>query len=121
MKAFFAIFILSWVLTLFMPWWALFIPAIIIGSWLLNRGFMAFIIGFCGSGLAWYVQAYYVHFFNEGILTTRIADMMGIGSPWVVLLITFAIGGIPGGFGALTGYIIKINLKRPAVKAAAGN
>jgi len=121
MKAFFSILIFSWVLTLFMPWWSLFIPAILIGAWLLNRGLTAFIIGFFGSGLAWFIHAFYIHFSNDGILTTRIADMMGAGSPWVMLLLTFIIGGIPGGLGAITGCLIKMNLKRRAVPDTAAN
>lgn len=120
MKAFFGILIFSWVLTLFMPWWSLFISAIFFGIWLINGGFMAFIVGFSGSGLAWFLQAFYIHLSNDGILTSRIAEMMDLGSPWLVLLITFIIGGIPGGLGALTGYLMKINLKRTAVPEAAG-
>lgn len=121
MKAFIFIFLSSWILTLFMPWWTLFIPAIIVGIWLINRGLAAFIIGFCGSGFAWFFHALYIHLSNDGILTSRIADMMGLGSPWLILLITCMIGGIPGGLGALTGYLLKTNLKRQEIpKPAAG-
>jgi hypothetical protein len=119
MKAFFGILIFSWILTLFMPWWALFFPALLIGAWLINRGLPAFLIGFCGAGLAWFMQAFYIHLSNDGILATRIADMMGAGSPLLVLLITFIIGGIPGGLGALAGYLVKINLKRQQLQGVA--
>jgi hypothetical protein len=120
MKAFFGILIFSWVLTLFMPWWSLFIPALLIGAWLINRGLTAFLIGFCGTGFAWFIQAFYIHLTNDGILTGRIGDMMGAGSPLLVLFITFIIGGIPGGLGALTGYLVKINLKRQHLQGVAG-
>jgi len=107
MKAFIAILFFSWIVSLYLPWWGVFIPAIIFGAWLLNRSLTAFITGFLAVGLAWFLHALFIHFANDGILSTRIADMMGVGSPWVVLLITFLIGGIPGGLGTLAGYLFK--------------
>lgn len=119
MRAFLAILLFSWIFTLFLPWWGVFIPAFIFGVWLLEKGFKAFLTGFTGTGLAWFFQALYVHIANDAILSTRVAEMLGAGSPWVVLLITFLIGGLPGGLGALTGYLIKINLKKTPASAAA--
>lgn len=72
-------------------------------------------IGFTGTGLSWFLHALFIHFANDAILSTRMAEMTGAGSPWIILFITFLIGGIPGGLGTLTGYLLKINLKPPAV------
>lgn len=110
MKEFVIVLFLSWLFTLFFPWWGVLIPTFITGIWLLNGSFRAFIIGFSGAGLAWFFQALYIHIANEGILSSRIAEMMGVGSPWVVLLITFIVGALAGGIGALTGYLLKVNL-----------
>ena len=119
MKAFLAILILSWIGTLFLPWWILFIPAFFFGAWLSEHGLIAFLAGFTGAGFAWFLQALYIHIANDAIITTRIAEMMGLGSPWVVLLLTFLIGALPGGVGALTGYLLKINLKKTPDSVAA--
>lgn len=111
MKAFIAILFFSFLISLYLPWWALIIPAFIFGIWMLEREFQAFFIGFAAAGFAWFLHAAVIHFLNDAILSTRIAEMMGAGSPWVVLLITFLTGGILGGLGALTGMLLKVNLK----------
>ena len=111
MITFIAFFFFSFLVSLFLPWWALIIPAFIFGIWLLERGIQAFFVGFLATGLAWFIQGVYIHFLNDAILSSRIAEMMGVGSPWLVLLLTFLIGGILGGLGALTGLLLKVNLK----------
>ena len=113
MKGFVLILFFSWLFTLFFPWWGVVIPTLIIGAWLLNGSITAFLIGFFGAGFAWFFQALYVHIANDGLLSSRIAEMMGVGSPWVVLLITFLVGALAGGMGALTGYQLKVNLRKP--------
>lgn len=120
MRAFLSIFLACWLFNLFLPWWGSVIPALFIAAWMLDKSLAGFMIGFLGSGFAWLVQAGYIHVANQGILTTRIADMMGIGSPLVVLLITFLIGGILGGVSAMTGVLIKQNLLNPQNLEATG-
>lgn len=112
MKGFVLVLFFSWLFTLFFPWWGVLIPTFIIGIWFLNGSFTAFMTGFLGAGFAWFFQSLYVHIGNDGILSGRIAEMMGVGSPWIVLLITFVVGAVAGGVGALTGYLLKVNLKK---------
>lgn len=111
MRAFIAILFFSWLLTVFLPWWGIVIPGLIFGAWLLRGGFKAFITGFFACGLAWFLQALYIDIANESILSTRIAEMMGTGSHWIILLATFLIAALVGGFATLTGYFIKAVLK----------
>lgn len=107
MRAFIAILFFSWLLTIFLPWWGLIIPCLIFGAWLLNSGGRAFLIGFFAGGLAWFLQALYIDFANESVLSARIAEMMGIGSHWIILLATFLIAAVLGGLATLTGYFLK--------------
>ncbi len=58
-------------------------------------------------GFAWGVHAFYIHIANEGILTARIAEMIQIGSPYIIILFTFLIGAVIGGLGTTTGYYFK--------------
>lgn len=111
MRAFFAILFFSWLLTVFLPWWGIVIPCFIFGAWLIEAGGRAFLIGFFAGGLAWFLQALYIDIANESILSTRIAEMMGVGSHWIILLATFLIAALPGGFATLTGYFLKAVLK----------
>lgn len=111
MRPFLGIFFLCWFFTLFLPWWSVLIPAVLFGAWLLEKSFQAFMIGFSAAGLAWFVQAFYIHLANDAILSTRIAETLSVGSPWILLLITFFIGGILGGLGTLLGVQVKYLLK----------
>jgi len=98
-------------MTLFLPWWGITVPCLIFGAWLLQSGGYAFLIGFFSGGLAWFLQALYIDIANESILSSRIAEMMGVGSHWIILLATFLIAGILGAISTLTGYFLKSVLK----------
>lgn len=111
MRPFLSIFFLCWFFTLYLPWWSVLIPAILLGAWLLEKSLHAFLIGFSAAGLAWFAQVFYIHIANDAILSTRIAETLGVGSPWILLLITFFIGGILGGMGTLLGVQCKQVLK----------
>lgn len=113
MRSFSAILILTWFLNLFLPWWSAVLPAIVIGMWLLDGAFKAFFTGLAAGGSAWLIQALYVHIANDGILTGRIAEVMQVGSPLLVLLFTFIIGGLVGGTGTLAGFHLS-SVLRPA-------
>ena len=113
MRSFSAILILTWFLNLFLPWWSALLPAIGIGIWLLDGAFKAFFTGLAAGGTAWLIQALYIHIANEGILTGRIAEVIQVGSPLLVLLFTFTIGGLLSGTGTLVGYHLR-TLIRPA-------
>lgn len=111
MRAFFAILFFSWLITLFLPWWGIILPGIIFGAMLLKSGVKAFFTGFLATGLAWFLQALYIDVANESILSTRIAEMMGVGSHWIILLAAFLIAAIVGGVATLAGYFLTAVLK----------
>lgn len=107
MRAFIAILFFSWLITLFFPWWGIIIPGMIFGAMFLKSGMKAFFIGFLATGLAWFLQALYIDIANESILSGRIAEMMGAGSHWMILLATFLVAAVIGGTATLTGYFFK--------------
>lgn len=97
----------AWLLSLFLPWWSLAIPALLLGMWLGKTGWYSSGYGFLGISGLWLIQTLYIHFANDGILTTRIAELFSLPSPWLVILITVLIGGLAGGLSTLTGYLCK--------------
>lgn len=97
----------TWLLSLFLPWWSLAIPCLVLGGWLGEKGGQSFLYGFLGIGLLWFIQTLVIHIFNEGILTTRIAELFSLPHPLLVMGITVIIGGLAGGFSTLTGYLFK--------------
>jgi hypothetical protein len=97
----------AWLLSLILPWWSVFIPGLILGAIVGKKGIGSFGWGFVGIGGLWLVQSLYVHLVSDGILTTRIADLFSLGSPFLVILITVLIGGLIGGLTTLTGYLFR--------------
>ncbi len=117
-KAFFGIFIFSCITALLLPWWALLIPAFLLSAWAIKNSFAAFLVGFLASGFGWFVQALYIHFANDAILSSRMAEMLGAGSPWAVLWLTFLVAAIPGGLAALAGTLLANMMQKKEYSAA---
>ena len=101
----------GWLLNLFLPWWAVLIPSLVFAVWLIESTGSAVLTGFLGGAFAWFLQASTTHFLNDGILTGRMAELFGLGSPWLLLFIFFLLGGLMGLAGSLTGYQLKQYLK----------
>ncbi len=97
------ILISAFLLNLFLPWWSIAIPGLIFGYQFKKSGLASFGWGFLAVFLLWSGQAFYIHFVNDGILSTRIAEMLGVGSPYLVILITGVLGGLVSGLATLTG------------------
>lgn len=112
MRPFLFIFLFTWFFNLFLPWWAALLPAIAIGAWLMQRTLQAFTTGLLAGGLAWFIQSLYIHIANQGVLSGRIADMLQLGSPWLLLVVMFLIGGVLIGTGTLFGFQLKKLLSR---------
>jgi len=97
----------AWLLSLILPWWSLAIPGLLLGTFLGKTGWRSFSYGFLGIGGWWLAQSLYIHLANDGLLTTRIADLFSLPSAWLIILFTVIIGGLAGGLTTLTGYLFK--------------
>ncbi len=101
------ILITAFLLNLFLPWWSIAIPGLVFGWWFNKKSGPSFVFGFLALFLLWGGQALYVHFANDAILSTRIAEMLGVGSPLLVVLITGVLGGLISGLATLTGALLQ--------------
>ncbi|MFA5668710.1 MAG: hypothetical protein WC967_05655 [Balneolaceae bacterium] len=97
------IILFSFLLNFFLPWWSIALPGLVFGYFFKPKAFAAFGWGFLALFLLWGAQALYIHFANDGILSTRIAEMLQVGSPLLVVLITGVIGGLVSALATLTG------------------
>lgn len=97
------VLITAFLLNLFLPWWCIAIPGLIFGYLFKENAAISFVWGFLALFLLWGGQSLYVHIANDGILSGRIADMLGVGSPLVVVLITAVLGGAVSGLATMTG------------------
>ena len=91
------------ILNVFLPWWSIAIPGLLIGYQFREKPIPSFLWGFLGVFLLWGGQSLFIHVANDGIMSGRIADMLGVGSPLIVVLITGVLGGLVSGLATLTG------------------
>ena len=101
------ILITAFLLNLFLPWWSIAIPGLIFGYWFNKKSGPSFVLGFLAVFLLWGGQALYIHFANDAILSTRIAEMLQVGSPLLVVLVTGVLGGLVSGLATLTGSLVQ--------------
>jgi hypothetical protein len=97
------ILVTAFLLNLFLPWWSIIIPGLFFGYSFRKKAMPSFGWGFLALFILWGGQAAYIHIQNDGILSSRIAEMLGVGSPLIVIAATAIIGGFVSGLATLTG------------------
>jgi hypothetical protein len=85
------------------PWWSVVVASLLINFIISSNGFSSFVAGFLGIGLLWFLLATIINIQTDSILTERVAGIFSLPNSLLVVLITSLIGGLVGGFGALTG------------------
>jgi hypothetical protein len=87
----------------FLPWWTMALIALIAGYVFHNGGLASFAAGFLGAGLLWLVMAFYLDTATQSILTEKVNKLF----PLNVFILMTLIGGLVGGFAALTGTLMR--------------
>jgi hypothetical protein len=104
--------LLVFVSGLYFPWWALAIAAFIVGVLVHQRAAKAFLSGFLGVFILWAVLAWVIDSRNDGTLSARIAELLPLGgNPILLILVTALVGGLVGGFGAMSGSLLRSTYK----------
>ena len=101
------ILILSFISEIFLPWWSIAVVAFAVGIAKTPTGWKSFWAGFLGVGFLWWMTSGYIHFRTDGILTSKVGEMLTLPLPILVVLITGLIGGLVGGFAATSGCYFK--------------
>ncbi|WP_192822876.1 hypothetical protein [Rufibacter sp. LB8] len=104
---FLLILLLSLIAQLFLPWWTIAIICFALAFWKAQHGGKAFLAGFAGIGLTWLGAALYWHIISDGILSERVATMLFVNSPWLLIIATVVIGGFTGGLSAVSGFLVR--------------
>lgn len=100
--------LLTYALGFFLPWWSVAIAAGLVAFFVHQKAGWAFLSGFLGIGLLWFVLSFVISAQNEGILANRISELiLKKQSPTNLMALTAVIGALVGGFGALTGSLLK--------------
>ena len=104
--------ILAFLFQTMFPWWSIVIASFLISLIISTKGLSSFIVGFLGIAILWFSSAIIIDIKTGSILTERIAAIFSLPNTWLLILITALIGGLAGGFGALTGSYLR-NLIMP--------
>lgn len=95
----------AWLVGLLLPWWSLALPCLVLGGWLGEKWSTSFLYGFLGIGGLWLIQALQIDMANQGVLTSRIAELFNLPHPSLVIALTVIIGGLAGGLCTMTGHL----------------
>ena len=101
--------VLAYLLELLLPWWSIAIAAFAGGTLLKTRA--NFLAGFLGIGLLWLIAALLNENDAAAPLTDRVALIFKVSKP-VLLFIMSVIGGLAGGFAAMTGALLRKEKRR---------
>lgn len=109
--------LLSFIAGLYLPWWGFAVAAFVVGLLVIQKAGLSFLAGFCGVLLLWSGLSFWIDTKNEGILSARIGELLGIGpNSFLLILITGFLGGLVGGFAAMSGTFLRSNKKIQPVK-----
>ena len=96
----------------YLPWWGLFITAGTVGAIISTKGLPTFLAGFIAIAGLWFWQIYFIDAANESLLSTKVAAIFTLSTPMQLMLISSLIGGLCGGFAALTGKLFASIFKK---------
>jgi hypothetical protein len=99
--------LLSYVAEQCLPWWTIGICAAVIAMGLPLNRITAFLGGFTAIGLLWMIVTTLIDVRTNGILSAKIAPLLGFQSATLLILLTGLVGGTVGGLGALSGQQIR--------------
>ncbi len=117
------IIILSFLLTLFLPWYTPFIICFLVGIVLSNKPGNNFLSGLFGVGLFWLGYALFLDLRNEHLLSSKVAQLFSdsLGAPLsggVLLIVTTVLGALLGGLSSMAGAMIMDDGSRQRLRKA---
>ena len=95
------ILVLGVFLELFLPWWSVAVAAFAGGALVTTR--MNFLGGFLAIGVLWLGKAMIMDLSTDSDLAARVAMIFMLQSKTLLILLTLLLGGLVGGFAAMTG------------------
>jgi hypothetical protein len=100
--------LLAFVLGLYLPWWGIAVAAFLVSAAIPQKPTFSFLSGFLGVFLLWEVLAWWIDNKNNGILSQKVAALLGLGNSSVLLIVvTSVVGALVAGFAALAGTYLR--------------
>ena len=101
--------LLSFVICLYLDWWAIAIAAFIVAVLIRQPPLQSFLTGFIALLLLWGGISWWIDMKNEHVLSHKLSVLLPFGgSTFLMILVTALIGGLVAGFAALAGSYARI-------------
>jgi hypothetical protein len=91
----------------FFPWWSTAIVAFLWGLIINPNSKQGALILFFTLFFIWVGVALYLNLNNNELMSQRMAEILKVGSPWVLILITGMIGGLVGLLPGMAGIFLR--------------
>ena len=102
------VIILTLMMGYFFEWWTVAIAAFIGGAIFGKSSGETFVKGMIAVIIVWLLMVCYSHFSTQGILSNKIAQILPMGgNVGILIVVTVLIGGLVGGFGAMSGFFVR--------------
>jgi hypothetical protein len=85
-------------------WWVLVVPAL--AGLFAKRGLLAFFGVGTGAALAWMLASSVALLGDGEIVAGRVAEMLTVGNPWILVAVTGVVAFLCGSFAGLSGYFL---------------
>lgn len=101
------ILVLGFFLVVFLPWWSVAVAAFAGGLLLNSRS--NFLGGFIAIGALWIFKAMITEWTTDSDLADRVARIFMLHDKYILLVVTFVIIGLVGGFASMAGGALRKN------------
>ena len=98
---------LTYISSPFTAWWICMVIAFTVCYISSSTGLNAFVTGFLGVGLVWMGHAWNLDVINQSSFSSAIVNLFPVDDPIFLVFITGLVGGLAGGFAALSGTSFK--------------
>jgi len=99
--------VIAFLLQNIFPWWSAAVAAFLIAFILYSKPGSSFLSGFFGIAMLWIIWAFMANYSNDGALASRVAPIFSLPNNALLIIITALVGGLVGGFSAMTGSYIR--------------
>ena len=99
--------LLSLAVGLYLPWWTIALVAFIVTSLISQNPIRSFLSGFTALFLLWGALAWVISSNNNHLLAGKVALILKMGNPILLIIVTALIGGLVAGFAALAGSFVR--------------
>lgn len=96
---------------IFLPWWSFALWIFAVSYFYGLKPWVSFLSGFISAGLVWGGYSFWIDVQNDSLLSGKMAKLMGVGNGIYLIILTTIVGGLVGGFSALTGRLARFSLK----------